>query len=356
MTRRRSWSGSRGRCRSRCSPSTRRTASRSGATTSGPTTSTSAGCASCFPGVPLVACTATADPQTREDMRRAPGPARRARSSWPASTGPTSATRSSTSAARRSSCSRFLERRAGRGRHRLLPVSRKRVEEVAERLRGGRRAGRRLPRRPARRGAHARAGGLPARRRARRGGHRRLRHGHRQVQRALRRALRPAQEHRGLLPGDRAGRPRRPARRGAAALRPRRRRRSPARCIESGDNPEQVRIELHKLNAMVGFAEAQTCRRRVLLGYFGEHARRRLRQLRRLPRPARALRRHRGRPEGALLRLPRAASASASATSIDVLRGAETERILQLRPRPAVHLRHRRRPSARDGGTASSAS
>jgi ATP-dependent DNA helicase RecQ len=40
--------------------------------------------------------------------------------------------------------------------------------------------------------------------------------------------------------------------------------------IEGGGNQEQVRIELHKLNAMVGFAEAQTCRRRVLLGYFGE--------------------------------------------------------------------------------------
>jgi ATP-dependent DNA helicase RecQ len=41
--------------------------------------------------------------------------------------------------------------------------------------------------------------------------------------------------------------------------------------IENGGNPEQNRIELHKLNAMVGFAEALTCRRRVLLGYFGEH-------------------------------------------------------------------------------------
>jgi ATP-dependent DNA helicase RecQ len=40
--------------------------------------------------------------------------------------------------------------------------------------------------------------------------------------------------------------------------------------IENGSNPEQVRIELHKLNAMTGFAEALTCRRRVLLGYFGE--------------------------------------------------------------------------------------
>jgi ATP-dependent DNA helicase RecQ len=40
--------------------------------------------------------------------------------------------------------------------------------------------------------------------------------------------------------------------------------------IERGGNPEQVRVELHKLSAMTGFAEATTCRRRVLLGYFGE--------------------------------------------------------------------------------------
>ncbi len=41
--------------------------------------------------------------------------------------------------------------------------------------------------------------------------------------------------------------------------------------IEKGGNPEQNRIELHKLNAMVGYAEPLTCRRRALLGYFGEH-------------------------------------------------------------------------------------
>ncbi len=40
--------------------------------------------------------------------------------------------------------------------------------------------------------------------------------------------------------------------------------------IENSDNPEQKRIELHKLNTMVGFAEALSCRRQVLLGYFGE--------------------------------------------------------------------------------------
>ncbi len=40
--------------------------------------------------------------------------------------------------------------------------------------------------------------------------------------------------------------------------------------IEQGRNENQKRIDLHKLNAMVAFAEARLCRRRVLLGYFGE--------------------------------------------------------------------------------------
>ena len=42
------------------------------------------------------------------------------------------------------------------------------------------------------------------------------------------------------------------------------------RLIENNENPVQKRIEVHKLNAMVGLAESSTCRRRVLLGYFGE--------------------------------------------------------------------------------------
>jgi ATP-dependent DNA helicase RecQ len=40
--------------------------------------------------------------------------------------------------------------------------------------------------------------------------------------------------------------------------------------IEHTTNPEQKRIELHKLNSMVGYAESLNCRRQVLLGYFGE--------------------------------------------------------------------------------------
>jgi ATP-dependent DNA helicase RecQ len=42
------------------------------------------------------------------------------------------------------------------------------------------------------------------------------------------------------------------------------------RLIEGNGNPEQQRIETHKLNAMVALAESVTCRRRVLLNYFGE--------------------------------------------------------------------------------------
>ncbi len=40
--------------------------------------------------------------------------------------------------------------------------------------------------------------------------------------------------------------------------------------IEKSRSEEQRRVESHKLNAMVGFAEALSCRRRVLLRYFGE--------------------------------------------------------------------------------------
>jgi len=42
------------------------------------------------------------------------------------------------------------------------------------------------------------------------------------------------------------------------------------RLIENVENPEQRRVEVHKLNSMVALSEALTCRRRVLLGYFSE--------------------------------------------------------------------------------------
>jgi len=43
------------------------------------------------------------------------------------------------------------------------------------------------------------------------------------------------------------------------------------RLIENVDNPEQRRVEVHKLNSMISLAESLTCRRKVLLGYFNEY-------------------------------------------------------------------------------------
>ncbi|MGA9574797.1 MAG: DNA helicase RecQ [Lysobacterales bacterium] len=40
--------------------------------------------------------------------------------------------------------------------------------------------------------------------------------------------------------------------------------------LDQSSHDNQRRIDAHKLNAMVGFAESLTCRRRVLLGYLGE--------------------------------------------------------------------------------------
>ncbi|HSH30882.1 MAG TPA: DNA helicase RecQ [Thiohalobacter sp.] len=42
------------------------------------------------------------------------------------------------------------------------------------------------------------------------------------------------------------------------------------RLVDNTEDPDQRRIELHKLNAMVDFAESGVCRRRILLHYFGQ--------------------------------------------------------------------------------------
>lgn len=41
--------------------------------------------------------------------------------------------------------------------------------------------------------------------------------------------------------------------------------------LEKNENAEQRQVEIFKLNLMSAFAEAQTCRRQVLLNYFGEY-------------------------------------------------------------------------------------
>ena len=106
---------------------------------------------------------------------------------------------------------RSSARAPGRGGHRLLPVAPEGRRDRRVAREGGlrraalsRRHGRRRPRAPTRRASCART--------ACHGGDHRVRHGHRQARRALRRAPRPAEEHRGLLPGDRARGPRRRSR------------------------------------------------------------------------------------------------------------------------------------------------
>ena len=110
-------------------------------------------------------------------------------------------------------------RASQRRRHRLLPVAQVgRGDRGLADSQGPHRA--RLSRRPARRRAPPHAGALPGRGRARRVRHDRVRHGHRQARRALRRPPQPAQDDRELLPGDRPRRPRRRAGQRLDGLRP----------------------------------------------------------------------------------------------------------------------------------------
>ncbi|MGO4999932.1 DNA helicase RecQ [Oceanisphaera sp. W20_SRM_FM3] len=45
------------------------------------------------------------------------------------------------------------------------------------------------------------------------------------------------------------------------------------RLLENNENAQQTQVELYKLNVMAAFAESLTCRRQVLLNYFGEYQR-----------------------------------------------------------------------------------
>ncbi len=112
---------------------------------------------------------------------------------------------------------------------------------------------------------------LPARGRHRHDRDDRIRHGHRQTRRAFRRASGSAEEPRGLLPGNRPCRSRRPAGGRMDVLRPWRRRRRCAQFIaQSESGEERKRVERAKLDALLGYAEITGCRRRHLLAYFGE--------------------------------------------------------------------------------------
>ena len=215
--------------RSRCSRSTRRTASPSGATTSGPTTSRCRRCTSAGPTCPRIALTATATEATaRRDRhpaqaRRTPGTSSRA------STGPTSSTGSRRRTSRAASCSTCCAPST-----RATPASSTAcratsVEKTAEFL-----VGNGIAALPYHAGLDARTRAaqpvaVPARGRRGHGRDDRVRHGHRQAGRAVRRPPRPAQVGRGLLPGDRPRRPRRAAVHRLAGVRARRTSSSSAR-------------------------------------------------------------------------------------------------------------------------------
>jgi ATP-dependent DNA helicase RecQ len=74
------------------------------------------------------------------------------------------------------------------------------------------------------------------------------------------------------------------------------------RMIDQSEGSEDYRrVSVAKLDALLGLCETARCRRMRLLGYFGEAA---LRQLRHLPRAAADLGRNGSRAQGAVLRLP----------------------------------------------------
>ena len=89
------------------------------------------------------------------------------------------------------------------------------------------------------------------------------------------------------------------------------------------------RLEVRKLDAMLGYCELTTCRRQALLAYFRRASRSAMRELRQLPRPGGHLGCDRSRAKGAVLRLPHRA-ALRRGYIIDVLRGKDDERIRRL--------------------------
>ncbi len=168
---------------------------------------------------------------------------------------------------------------------------------------------------PARRGRHHRR-------------HHRLRHGHRQAGRALRRPPGPAQERRGLLPGDRPRRPRRAARRRLDDLRPGGRGHAAAhhRGLARRRSASSA-SSMHKLDALLGLCESTDCRRQRPA---------RTTSARRWPSPAATATPASTRSRPGTAPWPRKrrcpastapASASASAYLIDVLLGKDNERM-----------------------------
>ena len=274
-----------------------------------------------FPAVPRIALTATADGPTRSDIVERLRLGRRAhlrRQLRPAQH-PLPRRRQG----RRQGAAPGLPRgrASGRCRHRLLPVApqRRGGRGLALRQGQGRAA---LSCRARCRDARAQPGPLPQGGGRHHGGDRRLRHGHRQAQRALRRPSRPAQEPRGLLPGDRPRRPRRAAGRclddlrhaGRDGAHGAARRRQSSR---SGSAASSAR----SWTRCSGYCETATLPAPGAARLFRRARPRRLRQLRQLPRAGARLGRRWWRRRRRSPRCCAPGSASASGYLVDVLLG-----------------------------------
>ena len=161
LPRARAAAASRRRCacstaaRSRCSRSTRRTACRSGGTTSGPTTWQLSMLHERWPAVPRIALTATATAATHAEIAPRLRLERRAALRRRASTGPTSSTASCPRTTRKASCCELLRTEHAGDAGIVYCLSRASVEKTAEFLVDQGIAGAAVPRR-ARRARRAR--------------------------------------------------------------------------------------------------------------------------------------------------------------------------------------------------------
>ena len=221
-----------------------------------------------FPGVPLAALTATADEVTRDDIadRLFGGEVEQFVLGFDR---PNIRLAVAMKRDWKGQLRDFVARHDGKSGI-VYCLSRRKTEEAAALLAAGRGPGAALPRRH----GGGRPGGAPEpfHDRARRGHrrHDRLRHGHRQGRRAPCLPCRPAGQRGGLLPGDRPGRARRGAGRGAHALRARRHPDAPAVHRGRGCRSRPQAPGAQALDALLGYCEAPACRRAALLEYFGE--------------------------------------------------------------------------------------
>ena len=295
-----------------------------------------------FPDVPRIALTATADPQTRAEIiaRLALDRARDLRVELRPPQHPLHDRRQGRAA--RAAAALHPRRARGRRGHRLLPVAAQGRRDRGVAADAGRQRAA-VPRGHGQRGAQRAPEPLPARGRHRRRRDDRVRHGHRQARRAVRRAPRPAEERRGLLPGDGPRRARRRARRRVDDVRPRRR-----RAAAAPDRVAPRRATRTSACRPPSSMRCSACARPRAAGACGCS-----RTSARRASPAAIATPASTPPQTwdatdaarkALSAIYRTGQRFGAVHLIDVLRGKASERVAQVGPRQAAGVRHRRRP------------